>query len=471
MHNLTKTFVTISCAMLIIAFIGGCATSKKPKLTVAPAYSSNEIDELFEASDLNKKGLILCKQGQYAKAEPLYQRALTIREKVLGAEHPATALSLKNLAELYDAQVQYAKDLDRIRQANNILRQRLLNAAESRSAAAGGEVKELKNAGTFLLHLKLLNTKPIQEANNAAILTTEGFEISQLQHDGNVGAALAQMAARYAAGAGPVADLIRLKQDTLLAWQKTDANLIAALSKPKEQRNSELETNLREQSQKLTQELTAIDQPLNREFPAYAELALLEPLTIQKAQRLLAPEEALLAWVFGENKDDGYVWLVRQNMATMRRIPMNAAQLSQRVEKLRQTLSPDSNPGLNTAFPVTEAHSLYTELMGQEAANLNDIKTLFVVSDGALEQLPLAVLVTNPAPTNPQDYTKVAWLSRKWATDTLPTASSLCALRDFAIASQVTRPLVAGPVEKFQLGKIEPTIALTPPQVATLQRD
>ena len=39
--------------------------------------------------------------GDYAKAEPLYQRALKIREKALGPEHPNTATSLDNLAELY----------------------------------------------------------------------------------------------------------------------------------------------------------------------------------------------------------------------------------------------------------------------------------------------------------------------------------------------------------------------------------
>ena len=39
--------------------------------------------------------------GDYAKAEPLYRRALAIHEKALGPEHPATATSLNNLAVLY----------------------------------------------------------------------------------------------------------------------------------------------------------------------------------------------------------------------------------------------------------------------------------------------------------------------------------------------------------------------------------
>ena len=39
--------------------------------------------------------------GQYAKAEPLYQRSLKIREAKLGPDHPNVAASLNNLADLY----------------------------------------------------------------------------------------------------------------------------------------------------------------------------------------------------------------------------------------------------------------------------------------------------------------------------------------------------------------------------------
>ena len=34
--------------------------------------------------------------GQYAKAEPLFERALAIREKVLGSKHPDVATCLEN---------------------------------------------------------------------------------------------------------------------------------------------------------------------------------------------------------------------------------------------------------------------------------------------------------------------------------------------------------------------------------------
>ncbi|MDX2219740.1 MAG: CHAT domain-containing tetratricopeptide repeat protein [Burkholderiales bacterium] len=48
-------------------------------------------------------------QGQYAKAEPLFARALAISEKVWGAEHRNVTGSLNNLGNVYVALGQYAK--------------------------------------------------------------------------------------------------------------------------------------------------------------------------------------------------------------------------------------------------------------------------------------------------------------------------------------------------------------------------
>jgi hypothetical protein len=40
---------------------------------------------------------LLDSKGDYDSAEPLYKRALAIREKVLGAEHPDTVKTRENL--------------------------------------------------------------------------------------------------------------------------------------------------------------------------------------------------------------------------------------------------------------------------------------------------------------------------------------------------------------------------------------
>jgi CHAT domain-containing protein/Flp pilus assembly protein TadD len=61
------------------------------------------------ASSLNHLAGLYRAKGAYAQAEPLFRRALAIREKMLGAEHLDTAMSLNHLAELYRAKGEYAQ--------------------------------------------------------------------------------------------------------------------------------------------------------------------------------------------------------------------------------------------------------------------------------------------------------------------------------------------------------------------------
>jgi len=73
-----------------------------------PAQSTQQSAELQEAERLNQRVVELYQQGKYAEAIPLAEKALAIREKVLGAEHPDVATSLNNLALLYKSQGNYS---------------------------------------------------------------------------------------------------------------------------------------------------------------------------------------------------------------------------------------------------------------------------------------------------------------------------------------------------------------------------
>ena len=59
------------------------------------------------ALTLNDLGMLYLTQGKYQQSEPLLQKALTIRTQVLGSEHRDTATGLNNLALLYYAQGKY----------------------------------------------------------------------------------------------------------------------------------------------------------------------------------------------------------------------------------------------------------------------------------------------------------------------------------------------------------------------------
>lgn len=64
-------------------------------------------DDVRVARTLNNMGVILDHSGKYAEAEPMFQKALKIREAKLGKSDPAVADTLNNLANLYKDQKKY----------------------------------------------------------------------------------------------------------------------------------------------------------------------------------------------------------------------------------------------------------------------------------------------------------------------------------------------------------------------------
>ncbi len=84
-------------------------------------------DHPSTASSLNDLAFFYHKQGKYEQAEPLYQRALAIYERVLGVEHPDTASSLGNLALLYYSQRKY-EQAEPLYQRALAIRERVLGA-------------------------------------------------------------------------------------------------------------------------------------------------------------------------------------------------------------------------------------------------------------------------------------------------------------------------------------------------------
>jgi tetratricopeptide (TPR) repeat protein len=75
--------------------------------SLAQAIAKHGPDHPDTAPSLNNLAELYNIQGKYDLAEPLYKRALAIDEKALGPDHPSTATSLHNLAKLYYTQGKY----------------------------------------------------------------------------------------------------------------------------------------------------------------------------------------------------------------------------------------------------------------------------------------------------------------------------------------------------------------------------
>ena len=72
-----------------------------------PELSANQ--SVKEAQRLNKQALKLIEQRQYQKALAPAKRALAIRERTLSSKHQDIAVSLNNLALIYDELGEYTK--------------------------------------------------------------------------------------------------------------------------------------------------------------------------------------------------------------------------------------------------------------------------------------------------------------------------------------------------------------------------
>jgi tetratricopeptide (TPR) repeat protein/transcriptional regulator with XRE-family HTH domain len=97
------------------------------------------------ARSLNNLAALYYAQGKYTEAEPLYQRALAIREQELGANHPATATSLNNLGKLYHTQGKYT-EAEPLYQRALVILERELGANHPDTALSLNNLGELYQA-------------------------------------------------------------------------------------------------------------------------------------------------------------------------------------------------------------------------------------------------------------------------------------------------------------------------------------
>ncbi len=125
--------------------------------TTSPS-SFNQSADLAEAEQLDRQISQLNIQGRQSEAIALAQRALTIYEQVLGQEHPDVAISLDTLADLYLSQKNYSQ-AEPLYQRALAIREKMLKQ-EPRI----GVVTSLNNLATlYKEQAKYSAAEPLQE--------------------------------------------------------------------------------------------------------------------------------------------------------------------------------------------------------------------------------------------------------------------------------------------------------------------
>ena len=264
------------------------------------ARSLNNLADLYEG------------QGRYADAEPLYQRALAIREQAVGPNHPDVAASTNNLASLYQA--------------------------ERRSTDALPLVQKMIASGSAQLGVALpvlfeAQQQQLMPAENAL---DDALNASQRGTQSSAAAAVNKLAVRLAAGNDRLAELVRRDQDLGLEAEALDKTIVAAVSKERAKRDAAAEQRAKALFAVISTERASLQKALAAEFPDYAALSNPMPITSKEIQPLLSGDEAMVLFAVADK--ESYVFAITHERFDWKPLPLGAEALSQKVAAFRHGL-------------------------------------------------------------------------------------------------------------------------------------
>ena len=443
---------------------------------------------------------------EYGSAQNKYEEALPILVSSLGPDHYQIASLYSRLASIalvrpfYEGQVnaffEGVKKYLALRTKAATIAKRydplILRDALSRSEGSA-DVRHVRARHLVALDMAKHVHHLIPSASKEAI-DSDSFEIGQALSETSIGAAVQQMAARIASTEPRLARMLDQQEEALSAWRVLDRQLTEGLL-------GNNQTALHEHSAKLA-ELEQIiikrSARIQREFPNYAALTNVSPMTVEEVQSLLRGDEALvvfstddlflsvwvvtkneLRWVsnsaradsinrpkdgaatFGTKRNElwdgeakfyeekfGHYWKfeiknIRESVLALRCGLDASVWKGSGVEACSRALgipvAKAPRPSEALPFDHYRAHALYTILFDQ-VEDLIRGKHLLIVASGPLTQLPFQVLVTKPPISS--DHRAIAWLGREHATTVLPAVSSLKALRRVAVPSAADRPMI-----------------------------
>jgi CHAT domain-containing protein len=247
--------------------------------------------------------------------------------------------------------------------------------------------------------------------------------------------ALADSSARVVAKDPALAALVRTEQDTAKEINAQLGALNNQLALPSGERDDATVRAIDAALEKLRADRKAARQEIKQRFPAYADLVDPKPPTVDEIKAALRPGEALLSFYFGQTAS--FVWAVpKDGPVAFAAVPATAAELATKIHKLREALEPQVTMVSEIPpFDLSLAYELYASLLKPVEAAWKPAKSLIVVTNGALGELPLSLLPTAPAEVDPQatplfaGYRNVPWLARTHAVTVIPSAAALVTLR------------------------------------------
>ena len=186
---------------------------------------------------------------------------------------------------------------------------------------------------------------------------------------------------------------------------------------------------------------------------------MLSTVPIEEIKRLLNRDEALVTLVVG--KSSTVLWVLRNERYLFATLPVGQKEIPDDVKALRASLDPQRwEKGKIKPFDLGVAFGLYKKILAPAEKLLSGANHVLIVPDGALQSVPLGVLVTEELKQTGDefsDYRAASWLAKRYPMTVLPAVSSLQALRRYSETAKSAPKPVVGIGDPILNGKIADT--------------
>jgi CHAT domain-containing protein len=334
------------------------------------------------AVSLNNLALLYGATGAYAKAEPLFERALAIYEKALGPVHPNTALSLTNLALLYQAAGAYAKAEPLLERAQGIYEintaRFLLSGDEARKRAY---LQQRRGNAYAEASFALAEADPRAKALGLTAV---------LQYKGRVLDAMADSVALLRRSVDPK-DQALFDELAAVAQQLSTLTFRGPGNLSAQGYRERLDTLVREQ-ERLEGELSARSTAFRQ---------AVAPVTLEGVRQGLPADAALIDWfryqpLDAKAKDFETRWGAPSYVAYVLRGEGDPAVFdlgaAQGIDKLVSDFRTALSDRARTSYKEV-AKELFGKLIEPLRSSLSEINRLFLSPDGELNLVPFAALM------------------------------------------------------------------------------
>ena len=355
-------------------------------------------------------GEVNAAQARVVVAERDFRDALALDQKLFGDTAPTARAQLR-LGHFYADQQLYAASVASYRAAFAIL----AKDPTARSQIVSDQIVPFLGAASAL---------GAQDASQKAALDADMFRAAQLVTSDLADRTIARVAVRQAAGDAQLSGLVRQLEQAQSARDSARLELAAEISKPNDERNPALLAKYDTDLKAASASADTLAAQVAKNYPAYARLADPGPVELADFQRSLRPGEAFLTFVIGAK--GGFALVVTPGGLSTAAVKATPQNLADDVAGLRTAFEPKL--GRLPEFSLKSSFALYGELIAPVEPALAQANHLIVAPGGALDSLPLSLLVT--AAPGKGGYASAAWLVRRLAISEVPSPRALVALRE-----------------------------------------